>query len=104
MCHAWKLWIGGKASKLLDPQVEGSVPMSEILRFIQVGLLCVQKCPKDRPAMSSVFLMLITETAVLPQPKQPGFYMERIPKEAHHLMAGGTSSINEVTVTQLEAR
>ena len=54
--------------------------------------------------MSTVLLMLITETAVLPQPKQPGFYMERIPQEAHHLMAEGTSSINEVTVTQLEAR
>jgi len=78
--------------------------MSEILRCIQVGLLCVQKCPEDRPAMSSVLLMLISETAVLPQPKQPGFYMERIPEESHYLMGESSSSINEMTVTQLEAR
>ncbi|XP_052210680.1 G-type lectin S-receptor-like serine/threonine-protein kinase RKS1 isoform X6 [Diospyros lotus] len=102
--HAWKLWIEGKASELLDPQVEGSIPMSEILRCMQVGLLCVQKCPKDRPTMSTVLLMLITETIVLPQPKQPGFYMERIPEDTFHLMAESMSSANEVTVTRLEAR
>ncbi|XP_028076011.1 G-type lectin S-receptor-like serine/threonine-protein kinase At4g27290 isoform X3 [Camellia sinensis] len=75
--HAWKLWIEGKAFELLDPLVEGSFSMSEVLRCIQIGLLCVQKCPKDRPTMSTVLLMLITKTIVLPQPNQPGFYTER---------------------------
>ncbi|CAL5359520.1 unnamed protein product [Camellia sinensis] len=74
---AWTLWIEGKAYELLDPLVEGSFPMSEILRCIQVGLLCVQKCPEDRPTMLSVFLMLITKAVVLPQPKQHDFYTER---------------------------
>ncbi|KAL7188167.1 hypothetical protein ACSBR1_038101 [Camellia fascicularis] len=85
--HAWTLWIEGKACELLDPLVEGSFSMSEVLRCIQIGLLCVQKCPEDRPTMSTVPLMLITEATssgafsteaiVLPQPNQPGFYTER---------------------------
>ena len=77
--------------------------MSELLRCMQVGLLYVQKCPKDRPTMSSVLLMLITETAILPQPKQPGFYVERIPEETYYMGAESISSVNEVTVTRLEA-
>ncbi|XP_028105522.1 G-type lectin S-receptor-like serine/threonine-protein kinase SD1-1 [Camellia sinensis] len=75
--HAWTLWIEGKACELLDPLVEGLFSMSEVLRCIQIGLLCVQKCPKDRPTMSTVLLMLITETIVPPQPNQLGFYTER---------------------------
>ncbi|XP_028075998.1 G-type lectin S-receptor-like serine/threonine-protein kinase At1g11410 [Camellia sinensis] len=50
--HAWTLWIEGKACELLDPLVEGSFSMSEVLRCIQIGLLCVQKCPKDRPTIA----------------------------------------------------
>ncbi|XP_058189322.1 G-type lectin S-receptor-like serine/threonine-protein kinase SD1-1 [Rhododendron vialii] len=102
--HAWKLWIDGKASKLIDPLTEGSFSMSKQLRCIQIGLLCVQKCPKDRPSMSSVVLMLVYETVVLAQPKRPGFYIES-PKETHEgSPAKSYASINEVTITHLEAR
>lgn len=103
--HAWKLWIDGKASELIDPMMEGSFPMSQVLRCIQIGLLCVQKCPEDRPTMSSVVLMLVSDTVTLPQPKPPGFYIERSSKETHeHSPAQSSTSINEVTMTHLEAR
>lgn len=46
-----------------------------MLRSINVGLLCVQQCPEDRPSMSSAVLMLNNE-GVLPLAKQPGFYIE----------------------------
>ena len=78
--------------------------MSEALRCLQVGLLCVQKCPEDRPTMSNVLLMLMTNTVMLPQPKEPGFFTERISKETEYFQGKSTSSINEVTVTQMEAR
>ncbi|XP_058189440.1 receptor-like serine/threonine-protein kinase SD1-8 [Rhododendron vialii] len=52
--QAWKLWMDGKAYELIDPVIEGLFPMSKVLRCIQIGLLCVQKCSKDRPTMSSV--------------------------------------------------
>ncbi|KAI8531521.1 hypothetical protein RHMOL_Rhmol11G0142700 [Rhododendron molle] len=106
--HAWGLWIDGKASELIDPVIEGSFSMSKVLRCIQIGLLCVQKCPEDRPTMSSVVSMLISDTVALPQPKQPGFYIERSFKQGEqtheHNSAQSPSSINEVTMTQLEAR
>ncbi|XP_059635622.1 receptor-like serine/threonine-protein kinase SD1-8 [Cornus florida] len=74
---AWKLLIEGKAFELIYPQMEDSFPMSEVLRCIQIGLLCVQQCPEDRPMMCSVLLMFNSEGTVLPQPKQPGFYPDR---------------------------
>ncbi|KAF7127849.1 hypothetical protein RHSIM_Rhsim11G0080000 [Rhododendron simsii] len=102
---AWKLWIDGKAFELIDPVMEGSFSMSKVLRCIQIGLLCVQKCPEDRPTMSSVVLMLVSDIVTLPQPKQPGFYIERSSKETHERSPSqSSSSINEVTMTQLEAR
>ncbi|KAI8531524.1 hypothetical protein RHMOL_Rhmol11G0143000 [Rhododendron molle] len=103
--HAWKLWIDGNVFELIDPVMEGSFPMSKVLRCIQIGLLCVQKCPKDRPTMSSVVLMLVSDTVALPMPKQPGFYIERSSEETHELpLAQSCPSINEVTMTQIEAR
>ncbi|XP_058189442.1 receptor-like serine/threonine-protein kinase SD1-6 [Rhododendron vialii] len=95
----------GHAFELIDPVKEGSFPMSKVLRCIQIGLLCVQKCPEDRPTISSVVLMLVSDTIALPQPKQPGFYIERSSKETHeHSPAQSSPSINEVTMTHLEAR
>ncbi|CAL5441343.1 unnamed protein product [Camellia sinensis] len=103
--HAWQLWTEGKAYELLDPLMEGSFPMSKVLRCIHVGLLCVQKYPEDRPSMSSVLLMLVSESAMLPHPKRPGFYTERSSIETHdHPLGQSTSSINEVTVTCPNAR
>ncbi|KAF7127122.1 hypothetical protein RHSIM_Rhsim11G0079900 [Rhododendron simsii] len=83
--HAWKLRIDGKAFELIDPVMEGSFSMSKVLRCIQIGLLCVQKCPNDRPTMSSVVLMLVSDTVAVPMPKQPGFYIERSSEETHEL-------------------
>ncbi|XAR65795.1 Non-specific serine/threonine protein kinase [Bertholletia excelsa] len=103
--HAWQLWVEGKALELLDPHGEGSIPMLEVLRFIQVALLCVQKVPEDRPNMSFILLMLTTETAKLPQPKQPGFYTERNDDESDiDPISKTSSSINEMTTTQVKAR
>nr|GMD11428.1 G-type lectin S-receptor-like serine/threonine-protein kinase RKS1 [Ipomoea batatas] len=45
----------------------------QVMRSIHVGLLCVQEKAEDRPYMTDVMLMLISEGALLPQPKQPGF-------------------------------
>ena len=72
---------------------------SQVLRCIQVGLLCIQKLPEDRPSMSSVVLMLVNEEITLPQPKQPGFFIERGPD-----INEGHRTENAVTITTLEAR
>lgn len=105
--HAWKSWNEERALQVVDVLLEKSMVESEVLRCIQVGLLCVQERPEDRPSMSSVLLMLDSEQFPLPQPKQPGFYTGRFVNEsvsssisgkAHH--TGG----NEVTITMLQGR
>nr|XP_024923897.2 G-type lectin S-receptor-like serine/threonine-protein kinase At1g11330 [Ziziphus jujuba var. spinosa] len=69
--YAWNLWNDGRAWELLDPTVVNSCTMSELLLCIQVGLLCVQENPEDRPSMSDVVSMLGNERTDLPPPKQP---------------------------------
>ncbi|KAK3431787.1 hypothetical protein EUGRSUZ_E03617 [Eucalyptus grandis] len=67
--HQWKLWHQWRAIELIDKQMEDSFPMSEVIRCIQIGLLCVQQSPEQRPIMLSVLLMLDSEITSLRQPK-----------------------------------
>lgn len=60
----------------MDDCLKESFVEYQVLRCIQVALLCVQKLPEDRPTMASVVLMLSNEAVALPQPKHPGFFVE----------------------------
>ncbi|XP_061338592.1 G-type lectin S-receptor-like serine/threonine-protein kinase At4g27290 isoform X2 [Gastrolobium bilobum] len=101
--HAWKLWKEGIPMKLIDTCLQDSCILSEALRCIQIGLLCVQQLPDDRPNMKSVVVMLSTESS-LPEPKEPGFLIEKDTIEREYLSMRLTSSTNEVTISMLEAR
>ncbi|CAL5335848.1 unnamed protein product [Camellia sinensis] len=74
--HAWRLYNENRSLELIDEPQRDSCYLTEVLRSIHVGLLCVQQRPEDRPTMSSVVLMLGGEGA-LPQPRKPGFFAER---------------------------
>ncbi|XP_010247744.1 PREDICTED: G-type lectin S-receptor-like serine/threonine-protein kinase At4g27290 [Nelumbo nucifera] len=103
--HTWILWNEDRALELVDPLMERPFSLPEMLRCIQVGLLCVQQRPEDRPTMSSVVLMLDSETTILAQPRQPGFYTERFPTE-NDLSSTGKKNFtsNEVTITLIDGR
>ncbi|PIN06944.1 Serine/threonine protein kinase [Handroanthus impetiginosus] len=102
--HAWMLHKEGRVLELVDSCSGKSSCLSQVLRSIHIGLLCVQKCPEDRPSMSSVVFMLANE-GVLPQAKTPGFFTERDVSETRTLGRTNTlSSTNEMSITQLEAR
>ncbi|KAJ0101678.1 hypothetical protein Patl1_04497 [Pistacia atlantica] len=75
--HAWLLWNDGRTLELMDRCLKDSYNESQIQRCIQVGLLCVQKFPENRPDMSSVVFMLANEDVALPRPSEPGFFTER---------------------------
>jgi len=91
--------------ELMDDSVDTADSPSEILRYIHIGLLCVQQRPEDRPNMSSVVLMLNGEK-LLPEPSQPGFYTGG----NNSTMTDSSSrncdaySLNEMSETLLEAR
>ncbi|KAG5614026.1 hypothetical protein H5410_013850 [Solanum commersonii] len=103
--HAWKLWREGGASDLLDSSVGESFSPCEVIRCIQVGLLCVQEQAEDRPNMATVVLMLGSETATMPQPKHPGFCLGRRPVDEHsETIYEETFTVNQVTITMLDPR
>lgn len=88
----------------MDESLNDSCILSEAMRCIHVGLLCVQQSPDDRPNMSTVVLMLSSEIA-LPEPKEPGFFTER--KVLDHESSSSkvdSCSVNEMTITLLAAR
>ncbi|KAK6283667.1 hypothetical protein POUND7_002619 [Theobroma cacao] len=87
----------------MDELMEQEYPEHEAIRCIQVGLLCVQQRPEDRPVMQTVLLMLDSESMSLPQPGRPGFYAERSLSETESSSLGKLIS-NEMTVTLLEGR
>jgi len=85
----------------MDPLLEDQVSTPEsILKCIQVGLLCVQQHPEERPTMSSVVLMLDGESLLLPKPRRPGLYSERCFLETDSSSRGMLNSgSNDTTVT-----
>lgn len=103
--QAWLLWKESRALELMNSCLEDTFVKSEALRCIQVGLLCVQRFPEDRPDISSAVLMLANKGATLPQLKQSGFFIERSPADTKPLSKSEEShSENVVTMTMLEGR
>ncbi|GAU37499.1 hypothetical protein TSUD_275510 [Trifolium subterraneum] len=99
--YAWRLWSEERALELLDESLGQQCTPSEVIRCVQVGLLCVQQRPEDRPDISSVVLMLNGEK-LLPKPKVPGFYIENNVKPeldsstTNHNLFSASESITEL--------
>ncbi|KAF3674093.1 putative serine/threonine-protein kinase receptor [Capsicum annuum] len=104
--HAWRLWKDGTSLELLDPSVGEPFSLSEVMRCIQVGLLCVQEQAEDRPNMATAVLMLGSESASLPQPKNPGFCLGRrtLDSDSYSTNYEETCTVNQVTVTAIDGR
>ncbi|BFG29361.1 hypothetical protein CerSpe_156340 [Prunus speciosa] len=103
--HAWLLWNKNRGLELMDSCLDNSYVKFDVLRCIQIGLLCVQKLSLDRPAMSSVVFMLGNEGAILPQPKEPGFFTERSSTGNDNLISNGRSHTGEtITISTVVAR
>lgn len=65
--QAWKLLNEGRGVELIDPSIINNCLLSEALRWIHIALLCVQKSPANRPTISSIVLMLGSESVQLPK-------------------------------------
>lgn len=80
--------------------MKGSYDQFEAFRAIQIGLLCVNTIPEERPSMAFVVSMMTSETE-LPKPTQPGFYTQ-----IRTMRDSSTSQTisNELSVTLLGPR
>nr|GMD30925.1 putative receptor-like protein kinase At4g00960 [Ipomoea batatas] len=76
--YVWKQWREGSSLKVIDPMLTGiSSPVDDIIKCIQVALLCVQENAKDRPTMGEVVQMLSNLSSVsLPVPSAPPYLPE----------------------------
>ncbi|XP_047271117.1 G-type lectin S-receptor-like serine/threonine-protein kinase At4g03230 [Capsicum annuum] len=103
--YAWKLWTEEEEIQLIEKSLLESCNRSEVIKCINVALLCVQEDPNDRPNMSDVILMLGGEGISLPQPSRPAFVIRK-----HTTSTSSSSSKqyivsnNQVTITVEEGR
>ncbi|KAJ1276894.1 hypothetical protein BS78_05G251600 [Paspalum vaginatum] len=78
-CSAWE---DGRMEGLFDPLLfDGSHQLMEIKRYTQVGLLCLQDEPADRPTMADVLAMLHGEKEMR-TPKIPAYIKVRKEEES----------------------
>ncbi|CAJ2654954.1 unnamed protein product [Trifolium pratense] len=82
--YAWRLWREDKLQRMDPPKkmiisflLLFSETVNQFIRCAQIGLLCVQDEPDDRPHMSNVVTMLDNETTALVTPKQPTFFSRK---------------------------
>ncbi|KAE8724445.1 nbs-lrr resistance protein [Hibiscus syriacus] len=102
--HVWELWNEDRAMEVVDSALGDSYSTDDILKYIQIGLLCVQEHATHRPTMATVISMFSNETT-LPSPNQPAFIEKRVKKgDERSSSTEGTNSINGVTVTMIQAR
>ncbi|KAG6755864.1 hypothetical protein POTOM_039272 [Populus tomentosa] len=101
LAYAWQLWNEGNKAELIDPMLSDSCNADEFSRYMHIGLLCVQEDASDRPAMSSVVLMLKSQNSFLPQPERPAFvgrFMDNLEATASNF------SVNEMTLSDVGPR
>uniref|UniRef100_M4DAZ9 Uncharacterized protein n=1 Tax=Brassica campestris TaxID=3711 RepID=M4DAZ9_BRACM len=106
--YAWRLWKNGSPLELVDPAIGRNYQSNEVTRCIHIALLCVQDNPIKRPLLSTIILMLTSNTITLAVPRLPRF----IPRGRHELdlessQSTGKSvvySVNDVSITALEPR
>ncbi|KAI4323617.1 hypothetical protein L6164_023210 [Bauhinia variegata] len=105
LVYTWTLWCEGKSLVLMDPILEKSYIADEVTRCIHIGLLCVQEDAADRPTMSTVVVMLASETMTLSHPNHPAFSVGRMALgDSSTSKNSKDPSINDVTVSHIAPR
>lgn len=112
--YAWKKWKENEAMEFMDPCLrDGRYSISEVKRCIHMGLLCVQEEIEARPTMSTVVLLLSSESVNLPVPKNPAFYSRTGRTKAYSSGTWDQSnstnkslpvSVNDVSITEVGPR
>ncbi|CAN8230897.1 unnamed protein product [Cochlearia groenlandica] len=105
--YVWRLWETKSLSELVDNGIRDDTNSHEIVRYIHIGLLCVQESPTDRPTMSTIHQMLTTSSITLPIPMPPGFFFRNNGIGANPLGHGVESfacSVDEATITDVSPR
>ncbi|MCD7451842.1 hypothetical protein HAX54_013555 [Datura stramonium] len=100
--HAWRLWTEDRTLELVDQSLHESCIKEEAIKCLNIGLLCVQEDPKDRPNTSNIIRMLGSDNIIsLPSPNQPAFMTRKCANNtssSSNAKSDGVSN-NQLTVT-----
>ncbi|EAZ40263.1 hypothetical protein OsJ_24706 [Oryza sativa Japonica Group] len=65
----WRHWEEGTTAEMIDHSLGRNYNEAEVVKCINIGLLCVQQNPVDRPTMADVMVLLNSDaTCSLPAP------------------------------------
>ncbi|KAK2408534.1 receptor serine/threonine-protein kinase SD1-7 [Trifolium repens] len=103
--YAWDLWTNDSGIDLIGSESDDISSKHLVPRYVNIGLLCVQQSPEDRPTMSDVVTMIGNDTTSLPSPKPPAFQnMRGIESSRLSRTTEENFSVNVVTNSVVEAR
>ncbi|XP_057428436.1 cysteine-rich receptor-like protein kinase 25 isoform X2 [Lotus japonicus] len=100
--YAWRQWRDKTPLEILEQGVRESCNHSEVIKCIQIGLLCVQEKPDDRPTMTKVVSYLSSPLIELPFPEEPKSYKHSGVAQkmvAGESTSGSVLSMNEMSVS-----
>jgi len=99
---------------ILDPKLRGDYSKIEVIKCIQIGLLCVQENPEARPSMLTIISYLSNHSVELSSPLEPAIFIldsKMNPKIVAHESSSSQSaknsspfSINEMTISDFYPR
>lgn len=101
--QVWRHWNEGTVTEIVDPSLGTHYPRGDILKCINIGLLCVQQNPVDRPSMSAIILMLSSGTVSLQAPYRPAYIFGRNRSYSETLDIPPSSEPHS-SITELEPR
>ncbi|RYR37381.1 hypothetical protein Ahy_A09g042275 isoform E [Arachis hypogaea] len=107
--QVWKQWRDGTPLSILDPKIKEDYNQVEVIKCIQIGLLCVQENPNSRPTMGTIISYLNNHSLDLPSPQEPAFFLhgsgfmdpKTVAQESSSSQSGKSSttfSINEMSI------
>ncbi|KAL4381988.1 hypothetical protein S83_012936 [Arachis hypogaea] len=97
--NVWRQFCNQTPLSVLDPKMKENCSESEVIRCIQIGLLCVQENPDERPTISTIVSYLSNISLELPSPREPAFFLHA-KMDPTKTIAGESSSsfsVNEIS-------
>nr|XP_027191279.1 cysteine-rich receptor-like protein kinase 6 isoform X2 [Cicer arietinum] len=111
--YVWRQWRDQIPLSILDPNIKERFSEIEIIKCIQIGLLCVQQLPETRPSMATIVSYLNNDFIELPTPKESAFFfhgqmdaiaIQQDSSSSHYINNTTTCSINDLSMSQFLPR
>ncbi|XP_048561422.1 cysteine-rich receptor-like protein kinase 10 isoform X2 [Triticum urartu] len=102
--HAWQLFQEESWSELIDAALVPNIHSTEMMRCINIALLCVQENAVDRPTMLDVIAMLSNKTMILQKPKHPAYFSLSTAGNKEAPTTTKSCSVNDVTISTVTPR